>query len=1151
MTPKQPRRLRRRSRQMEKLEAREFFTCSPLGFDYTHTFRINGEEGTAFASGSFDPETGGLEYTATTTNYVDGYRPWPASPWTLAVTSGAPICSLEVGPAKNIFNVVDGVLDYEVTVHTSDEFADIETEISVSLVDDTVVAELISTGVADYPFLTGMEGPMVFRQTPSQDGFTESGIKRLVTEDGSIIESTLTAEFHGIEIENPQTREVSLEVLHVTSDFLEGSIRLTSVVSGDETLQPLPVYSDLSTTGDMIERIDGGLIGQEPINDSIQQLIDDTTRSHSNPVANGSGFVISPIVGSTLLTGLRIYPTDASPGNDPASFLVEGEISPGEYAVIAEGDLELPQKRNVNDGSVIGTNNSYQEIHFDNESAFDSYRITFPRLRSGDAESLEIAEIELLGDVVTNDGLVADIDLDGSVGFTDFLVLSQNFGSSVESGTSGDLDFDGQVSFQDFLILSRDFGKSATMAIGFEEALLNDANLIADANDWSADETLQLLQHQDTAGELAAQIADVYPTVFAGAILAGEPGAASVIRFKGTTPEAAMDLILSSSVPVQVEDGMPFSSLELRDMTVQAVEILAANGFEEVGGTVTGDGTIDVVVRGDGDIVLPDELQEVVDVIVHDEPVLKLGRTRGGARVIGEGGCTSGFNVRQLYHGATGVTTAGHCGSINTYIPPSGAPSYSLSQQNVHVGGLGDIQWMTSPHVEPAEYFASENEVRQVTDVDTGSEISVNRWYCGYGRTSNVRKCDQVSSTFVIFFTFETGFIGDLVSMKNSFTQPGDSGGPWSWGTTAVGTTVGSHWWFGNHDVFSRADKFPQAVGVEVATTSTSVPQAIFDPANLLSSQYRPGQGWRVDQHPRRLGDVDGDGRDDVVGFGSSGVWLALSTGNGFDGPNLVLQDFQPNQGWRVDQHPRMLGDVNGDGMSDIIGFGSSGVWLSTSTGTGFTNPTLVLQDFRPNQGWRVDRHPRMMADVNGDGRDDIIGFGSAGVWLSTSTGTGFTNPTLVLQDFRLNQGWRVDQHPRMLADVNGDGRDDIIGFGSSGVWISTSTGSGFNSPQLALRSYRPSEGWRVDQHPRLASDVTGDGRADIVGFGSAGVWLAISNGNGFETPRLASQDFRPGQGWRVEQHPRLLADVDGDGKSDIVGFGNSGVWVAKAGTVI
>jgi hypothetical protein len=32
--------------------------------------------------------------------------------------------------------------------------------------------------------------------------------------------------------------------------------------------------------------------------------------------------------------------------------------------------------------------------------------------------------------------------------------------------------------------------------------------------------------------------------------------------------------------------------------------------------------------------------------------------------------------------------------------------------------------------------------------------------------------------------------------------------------------------------------------------------------------------------------------------------------------------------------------------------------------------------------------------------------------------------------------GWRVDQHLRFLADTSGDGRADIVGFGNAGVYV-------------------------------------------------------------------------------------------------------------------
>jgi hypothetical protein len=88
-----------------------------------------------------------------------------------------------------------------------------------------------------------------------------------------------------------------------------------------------------------------------------------------------------------------------------------------------------------------------------------------------------------------------------------------------------------------------------------------------------------------------------------------------------------------------------------------------------------------------------------------------------------------------------------------------------------------------------------------------------------------------------------------------------------------------------------------------------------------------------------------------------------------------------------------------------------------------------------------------------------------------------------------------------------------------------------------------------VEKHPRLLADITGDGRADIVGFGRDGVFVALSNGDGSFafTPQLALEDFGYEQDWRVENHPRFLADVTGEGRADIVGFGHAGVLVSPA----
>lgn len=143
-----------------------------------------------------------------------------------------------------------------------------------------------------------------------------------------------------------------------------------------------------------------------------------------------------------------------------------------------------------------------------------------------------------------------------------------------------------------------------------------------------------------------------------------------------------------------------------------------------------------------------------------------------------------------------------------------------------------------------------------------------------------------------------------------------------------------------------------------------------------------------------------------------------------------------------------------------------------------------------------MDMHRRCMADITGDKRADIIGFGNAGVWVSLANADGsYSAPQLVLSAFGYDAaagGWRVDRHPRFLADTNGAGRADIVGFGDAGVYVAVANGSGgFNAPHLVMPNFGYSAGgWRVDRHPRMLADTTGDHRDDNVGFGDAGVYL-------------------------------------------------------------
>ncbi len=148
---------------------------------------------------------------------------------------------------------------------------------------------------------------------------------------------------------------------------------------------------------------------------------------------------------------------------------------------------------------------------------------------------------------------------------------------------------------------------------------------------------------------------------------------------------------------------------------------------------------------------------------------------------------------------------------------------------------------------------------------------------------------------------------------------------------------------------------------------------------------------------------------------------------------------------WRINKHPRMMADVNGDGLSDVVGFYNNGVYVALSKGTSFTEPSPWSNNFGSDDDageWDIDEHLRMMADVNEDGLSDVVGFYNDGVYVALSKGTSFTEPSPWSNNFGSDDDageWDIDKHPRMMADVNGDGLPDVVGFGKKGVNVSFS----------------------------------------------------------------------------------------------------------------
>jgi hypothetical protein len=309
--------------------------------------------------------------------------------------------------------------------------------------------------------------------------------------------------------------------------------------------------------------------------------------------------------------------------------------------------------------------------------------------------------------------------------------------------------------------------------------------------------------------------------------------------------------------------------------------------------------------------------------------------------------------------------------------------------------------------------------------------------------------------------------------------------------------------------------------------------------------------GWdSFNKYPRAIGDINGDGKADIVGFSSLGSMVSLSVTTSFSGSGVWIANFGTAQTLNnYNIQPKAFGDVNGDGKADLVEFKYDGTYVSLSDGVDFLPSTLWIAEYSISiGGWsNFDYNPRVVADVNGDGKADVIGFGTAGTIVSLSDGTKFLGGNLWIANYGINQGWTsFDTYPRMLADVNGDGMADIIGFANSGVSVALSDGTKFISSGYWIMAYCVAQTWTsFNINPRFVADVNGDGKADIIGIASDGVYVSLSNGTQFLNGGLWVASFAPAQTWHnFDGAPRVVADVNGDGKADIVGFSSVGTEV-------
>lgn len=311
---------------------------------------------------------------------------------------------------------------------------------------------------------------------------------------------------------------------------------------------------------------------------------------------------------------------------------------------------------------------------------------------------------------------------------------------------------------------------------------------------------------------------------------------------------------------------------------------------------------------------------------------------------------------------------------------------------------------------------------------------------------------------------------------------------------------------------------------------------------------WSDASGWGSPLHyaTLRMGDVNGDGRADICGRASAGVYCALSNGTGFEEATLWQPQLTNDNGWGHPEYYTTLRviDIDGDAKDDLCARDSSGFGCWLSDGTQFAR-RIDGPRWSNEAGFDTASHygTLRMGDINGDGRSDVCARTSAGMSCALadpdSFGAEIPGPLWSNESgFAKVEYWST----LMMADISGDGKDDLCIRTSTDYRCHFSNGSGFGDATI-VAELSDASGWTDPSNYQTfrAGDINGDGATDLCARSNTEMVCWTWNGAAFDT--VLGPAWSDASGWNgVTYFDTIrMTDFNGDGLSDLCARANPG----------
>jgi len=311
-----------------------------------------------------------------------------------------------------------------------------------------------------------------------------------------------------------------------------------------------------------------------------------------------------------------------------------------------------------------------------------------------------------------------------------------------------------------------------------------------------------------------------------------------------------------------------------------------------------------------------------------------------------------------------------------------------------------------------------------------------------------------------------------------------------------------------------------------------------------------PSGGWADSDFV--VADLEDDGAYELIwsrvdnASGANRTYVGRASGGSLDFLDAAVHPDTPSQGGGWAEYRTLVGDMDGDGDDDLV-WNLLGDRNRTFVGFSNGDGTFTLPTTSQNQGSTWFPYEAFVGDVTNDTKADMIwsvttdsrnGWYVGESLLEANTDPGEDGYFDLAFDSRGGTGW--DDYVTFAGDIDGRNGTDLLfinpTYPGNRTAVHRSLSDGAGSFTNGVQDFLPSPVAAADI--RLA-DVTGEGRSDLVAFdrSNPSIYVGLGTENGVFDFARAEQTLPPDD-W--SQFTPLTGDFNGDRLQDVL-------WINEA----